>query len=695
MAEIFVSGLARGTGSGNNSDNPKAWSSIGSIITSATNGDVIVLEAGLLNGSKISYIQPTTFNWTKRLTLEARFKNGDPGFAIIEGVRTNPWPASGLASPGVDEGKPFCTGKVGMNNTVFRRIVFKNVKYVLNCSCASPNDVFTVTFEDCQAKNYTGWGYTSSDTKGRMNIIFTGRNRGGGFTVCGATRTWGSVKIGVENSQQFCYFDGQNQFATNTETPSVVNMKDFLPDNENSLRTLELYGVGMRNVSPPSTAGYVQSDLVVAEESAGKNGVKIKDVYCDGTSDRGLDLKGGGIVERALIKNAGYGVGAHACGRNVEVSKSTALTPRRRDNNVDPVAAFQAAGNMVVKESVVILTPSLSVNRSPSNLSLYLWTKASYNGPGSQARLLTPPRFGSMTIYDSSIIYDANLTEITKQGAGFDDGTVVVVGGLTPNTSYDAIDWTLAAFDQYGNIGPSIALITGGSQNPLPVTIGLPLDTTPPSAPSNLVASNITNTSVELTWTASIDGQTDVFGYIVMIKVGDTECYSSMTEETTIKLNNLKPGTSYDLTVRAYDYSNNISSSSNMVTVMTTGSGGTSAIPSIPRNFHVNVYSGAPVSSHNTLQFTWQAPTTGTVAGYLLYYKNKAVARTCVGVNTLPKITQTQVRSFKFKGEYLIDTSYSIDDVVISGSDRFRSLTNSNVNHTPTDGSSYWKKLYC
>jgi len=90
-------------------------------------------------------------------------------------------------------------------------------------------------------------------------------------------------------------------------------------------------------------------------------------------------------------------------------------------------------------------------------------------------------------------------------------------------------------------------------------------DTEVPSTPLNLIASNITNTTVDLNWTASTDN----------IGVNKYEVYnsgtllaSSNTNSTT--LTNLTQNTSYSLTVKALDAVGNKSSASNLISVTTT-----------------------------------------------------------------------------------------------------------------------------
>ncbi|WP_297815428.1 endonuclease [uncultured Polaribacter sp.] len=90
-------------------------------------------------------------------------------------------------------------------------------------------------------------------------------------------------------------------------------------------------------------------------------------------------------------------------------------------------------------------------------------------------------------------------------------------------------------------------------------------DTESPTAPTNLIASNATQSSVDLTWTASTDN-TAVTGYAIFN--GTTQV--STTLNTNFTVSNLMAGTSYSFYVKAFDAAANVSSISNAVSITTT-----------------------------------------------------------------------------------------------------------------------------
>ena len=135
------------------------------------------------------------------------------------------------------------------------------------------------------------------------------------------------------------------------------------------------------------------------------------------------------------------------------------------------------------------------------------------------------------------------------------------VSGLTPSTSYD---FTVFAQDAAGNVS------IGGNTETV-VTLAPP-DTEAPSAVNDLASSNITDTSVDLSWSASLDN-IGVTGYLVFqdgIEIGSTS-------STSFNVTGLSPSTSYDFTVFAEDAAGNTSVSGNTESVTTTGTVDTEA----------------------------------------------------------------------------------------------------------------------
>ena len=134
---------------------------------------------------------------------------------------------------------------------------------------------------------------------------------------------------------------------------------------------------------------------------------------------------------------------------------------------------------------------------------------------------------------------------------------------------------------KYNGIPTSCESFSYGEVEDYTVTItGTAPDTQAPSVPTNLTASNITDTTASLNWTASTDN-VGVTGY---------EVFSGGSSIGTVAGNSanitgLTAGTSYTFSVRAFDAAGNNSAMSNTVNVTTTGGGSggcTGGISSLP-----------------------------------------------------------------------------------------------------------------
>lgn len=138
--------------------------------------------------------------------------------------------------------------------------------------------------------------------------------------------------------------------------------------------------------------------------------------------------------------------------------------------------------------------------------------------------------------------------------------------GQSASTTY-AI--AVSAFDAAGNTS---------SQASINVTTPAPPDTQAPTAPTNLAASSVTQTTLTLTWTASTDN-VGVTGYDVYNGASNIGTVTA----TSANITGLTAGTAYSFTVRARDAAGNVSGNSNTANVTTQSAGMTcSSTVSVP-----------------------------------------------------------------------------------------------------------------
>ena len=166
-----------------------------------------------------------------------------------------------------------------------------------------------------------------------------------------------------------------------------------------------------------------------------------------------------------------------------------------------------------------------------------------------------------------------------------------------------------------GNRNPFIdnpylaTVIWGGTQAENRWGDNVPDDTQAPTVPTNLMASNETSTTVDLTWTASTD-DTGVTAYNVFV---DNVYYiSTNSPATSITVNGLSSETTYAFAVLAVDLANNVSALSTSVNATTleasTGNGDAcvfETFENIPDNN--SSYSNRMWSGDDSSATQWQA----------------------------------------------------------------------------------------
>ncbi|HEY4432472.1 MAG TPA: PQQ-dependent sugar dehydrogenase [Paenibacillus sp.] len=145
-------------------------------------------------------------------------------------------------------------------------------------------------------------------------------------------------------------------------------------------------------------------------------------------------------------------------------------------------------------------------------------------------------------LYKDNVLTQANVTD-----------TTYTFTGLTPDTTYN---FTVKAKDAAGNIS--------NASSPLTVKTTTQTDTQAPTAPTALISSSKTSSSVNLNWTASTDN-VSVYEYDIY----RNGTLAGSTTATSFNVTGLTANTTYNFTLKARDLAGNISAASNTLSVKT------------------------------------------------------------------------------------------------------------------------------
>ena len=214
-------------------------------------------------------------------------------------------------------------------------------------------------------------------------------------------------------------------------------------------------------------------------------------------------------------------------------------------------------------------------------------------------------------------------------------------------------------------------------------------DTQAPTTPTNLVASNPTATTVDLSWTASTD-DTAVTNYDVY--VGGSFYVSTNSTATTYTVTGLSPQTMYSFTILAKDAANNMSAqstSASETTLMGSGGGGdcaTESFESIPSTGNTSSYTTRTWTGDNGLMWSaTDARTDQTLNGKAITVRNGNLTAplTTGGIGELTVTTQltfsgsagtfdvqvngASVGSVPYSGDNTMSTTTTIPNINIAG----------------------------
>ncbi|WP_167286385.1 fibronectin type III domain-containing protein [Paraflavitalea devenefica] len=202
--------------------------------------------------------------------------------------------------------------------------------------------------------------------------------------------------------------------------------------------------------------------------------------------------------------------------------------------------------------------------------------------------------------------------------------TTYAVTGLTAATAYQ---FYIQAKDAAGNTSANSAVLA----------VTTP-DTQAPTAPADLTATNLTQTSLTLSWTAATDN-VGVTGYDVY--QGIVKINSTPVTATFYDISGLTTSTTYTFYVQAIDAAGNTSDSGSL-TVTTAGRPDTEA-PTTPANL------AASAVTQSSVTLSWDTATDNVgVAGYDIYQDSVKINTALVTTTTYTVTGLTALNNYAF-----------------------------------------------
>ena len=257
-------------------------------------------------------------------------------------------------------------------------------------------------------------------------------------------------------------------------------------------------------------------------------------------------------------------------------------------------------------------TGSVSARSTPVSVTIVLDTTP----PSAPTGLTATPTTTYVSYASTTIALSWNASTDNVGVVGYyvyRDGVKITTSTTSPVTATSYTDtvppaqswtytYTVAAYDAAGNI----------SAYSSPVQVLVLNDILPPSAPTQLTATQNGLTQISLSWASSTDS-IPIAGYYIYKNGAEIATVSSSPYSDT----GISAGSSYSYVVDAYDAAGNVSASSTQVNVTVMGD---NAQPSVP-------FGIVAKASSSSIAVSWEPSTDAiAVAGYVLYRNGTQLA---------------------------------------------------------------------
>lgn len=424
MTTRYVAPAGGGTQDGSSWANAAPFTSLQALHDAMAHGDTIYLLAGA------KYTAPTLpLQWSKRIAVRGRTQGGLDAYALIEGVRSNPWPANGTWTDSgrytaANAGQDFLQYKDGAaasGGTAFAWLAFRNTGIAFRPLFDSAAVTGAITVDHIKTFNTAGLVYVVASTDGQCSITGT-HCRSFGYSR-GMFRAFGSMFL------TDCHGDGRNQFKDPSTNLFGAHVQDAIAGVTAVKYDAQFVRCSFINHAaaapagssqdPATTSHYPQGDGIVVEENT--NLLPSSDIYVTGNADRGIDIKcvvPEGYLTRVYAEGNNYDIGVHDDTVLTVITDSWLGSTYSPPYRPDKSACVQGSGHLLAKRCYLNQgTPDVSQPAGKFFIAM-----ATGQASHVQSGVTIPDRVGNLTAQDC----------VRHQGAGVGLANLASIGFGTP-----------------------------------------------------------------------------------------------------------------------------------------------------------------------------------------------------------------------------------------------------------------------